>query len=181
MTKDTLKRAWKLFFVFLRISSFTLGGGYAMVPVMQWEIDKLGWMKKEEFLSILSVAQSIPGPIAFNTAVLVGKKISGLLGSILSGMAIALPPFVAIVAVASFLKPFLNNIYVKAFLMGTYAAVVGLVFNVLLGLIKKQQWKFLRIVVVGSGASLLLLNRNSLYAVFAISILVLYTWGKVKS
>lgn len=178
MNNGSLKRALKAFSVFLKISSFTLGGGYAMVPVMQWEIDKLGWMKKEEFLTILSAAQSVPGPIAFNTAVLVGKKVAGPFGSILSGIAIALPPFIAIVAVASALKPFLNNVYVKAFLMGTYAAVVGLVFNTLLGLIKRQRWGLLKIVVVGLGVSLLLFNRNAVFAVFVVSILILYIWRR---
>lgn len=178
MNKNTRKQLWKVFYVFLRISSLTLGGGYAMVPVMQWEADRLGWMRKEEFLSLLSVAQSIPGPIAFNTAILVGKRAAGVLGAILAGIAISLPPFFAIVAVASLLRPFLHNAYVKAFLLGAYAAVMGLVFNVFLGLFKKQRWTLLRMLVVGLGATLLLISRNTLYAVFAASVLILYVWGR---
>ncbi|KUK03708.1 MAG: Chromate transporter [Thermotoga sp. 50_1627] len=178
MNKSVWKRAWKVFGVFLKVSSLTLGGGYAMVPIMQWEAERLGWMKKEEFLSLLSVAQSIPGPIAFNTAIIVGKRVAGVPGAVLSGVAITLPPFVAIVAVASLLKPFLNNVYVRAFLLGVYAAVVALVFNVLLGLIKKQRWTMLRLMVIGVGVVLLLINRNTLYAVFAASIWLLYAWGE---
>lgn len=147
-----------------------------MVPVIQWEVERLGWMKKEEFLVLLSAAQSVPGPIAFSTAVLVGKKMAGVLGAILAGVAIALPPFFAIVAVASALRPFLNNAYVKAFLLGVYAAVVGLVFNVLLGLLKRQRWGVLRVVVVALGAVLLMVSKNLLYAVFAVSVTVIYLW-----
>jgi len=178
VSEGVWKRAWKAFGVFLKISSLTLGGGYAMVPVMQWEAEKLGWMKRDEFLNLLSVAQSIPGPIAFNTAIIVGKKVAGVPGAILSGVAIALPPFVAIVAVASLLKPFLNNAYVRAFLLGVYAAVVALVFNVLLGLIKKQSWTMLKSMVIGVGVVLLLIHRNTLYVVFAATIWLLYIWRK---
>lgn len=178
MSEGTWKSALKAFGVFLRISTLTLGGGYAMVPVMQWEADRLGWMKKEEFLSLLSVAQSIPGPIAFNTAILVGKKVAGVLGAVLSGVAIALPPFFAIVAVAGLLRPFLHNVYVRAFLLGVYAAVVGLVFNVLIGLLKRQRWALLRTMIVGVGVALLLSSRSALYAVFVASIWLLYVWGR---
>lgn len=176
MSEGKWKRTLKVFWVFLKISSLTLGGGYAMVPVMQWEVERLGWMKKEEFLILLSAAQSMPGPIAFNTAVLVGKRVAGVLGAILSGVAIALPPFFAIVAVASALKPFLNSTYVRAFLLGVYAAVVGLVFNVLLGLVKRQRWGILKAVVVALGVVLLTVSENLLYVVFVVSIVVLYLW-----
>ncbi|WP_448523291.1 chromate transporter [Pseudothermotoga sp.] len=178
MSEGPWKRALKAFGVFLKISALTLGGGYAMVPVMQWEAEKLGWMKKEEFLNLLSVAQSIPGPIAFNTAMLVGKKVAGVFGAIFSGVAIALPPFFAIVAVAGLLRPFLHNIYVRAFLLGVYAAVAGLVLNVLLSLLKRQRWALLRTVIVGVGVALLLVSRSALYVVFAASIWLLYVWGK---
>ncbi|MGB9789735.1 MAG: chromate transporter [Thermotoga caldifontis] len=176
MSDGVWKRTLKVFWVFLKVSSLTLGGGYAMVPVIQWEVERLGWMKKEEFLVLLSAAQSMPGPIAFNTAVLAGKRVAGVLGAILAGVAIALPPFFAIVAVASALKPFLNNTYVRAFLLGVYAAVVGLVFNVLLGLLKRQRWGVLKVVVVTLGVVLLMVSKNLLYAVFVVSIVVLYLW-----
>lgn len=167
----------KVFFTFLKISTFTLGGGYAMVPVMQWEAKKLGWVTEDEFYKDLSLAQSIPGPIAFNTAVMVGKRVAGVFGAFLAGLAIVLPPFFAIVAVASLIRPFANNIYVQGFLKGCYAAVVGLVFNVLYGLLKRQKWGVLRLIIVLTGVILLVFNSSLLIPVFLGVVGILYLKG----
>lgn len=174
--KDS-KVLYKVFFTFLKISTFTLGGGYAMVPVMQWEAKKLGWVTEDDFYRDLSVAQSIPGPIAFNTAVMIGKRVAGVFGAFLAGLAIVLPPFFAIVAVASLIKPFSNNIYVQGFLKGCYAAVIGLVFNVFYGLVKRQKWDFFRLMVVSVGIILLVFNASLLIPVFLAVVGTLYLKG----
>lgn len=171
------KLLYKVFFTFLKISTFTLGGGYAMVPVMQWEAKKLGWVTEDEFYKDLSLAQSIPGPIAFNTAVMVGKRVAGVFGAFLAGLAIVLPPFFAIVAVASLIKPFASNIYVQGFLKGCYAAVVGLVFNVFYGLLKRQKWDVFGLAVVLTGVILLVLNSSLLIPVFLGVVGILYLKG----
>lgn len=148
-----------------------------MVPVMQWEAKKLGWVTEDEFYKDLSLAQSIPGPIAFNTAVMVGKRVAGVFGAFLAGLAIVLPPFFAIVAVASLIKPFASNIYVQGFLKGCYAAVVGLVFNVFYGLLKRQKWDVFGLAVVLTGVILLVLNSSLLIPVFLGVVGILYLKG----
>ncbi|GAB4310278.1 MAG: chromate transporter [Pseudothermotoga elfii] len=167
----------KVFLTFLKISSLTLGGGYAMIPVMQWEAKKMGWSNEDEFYEDLSIAQTIPGPIAFNTAIMVGKRVAGIPGALLAGIAVVLPPFFAIVAVASVIKPLSNNIYVRGFLKGCYAAVIGLVFNVFYGLIKKQKWTIFKVVIVAAGVILLILNSDFLIPVFAGVLFFLYFKG----
>ncbi|MGJ8453974.1 chromate transporter [Pseudothermotoga sp. U03pept] len=167
----------KVFFTFLKISALTLGGGYAMIPVMQWEAKKLNWLTEDEFYKNLSIAQSIPGPIAFNTAIIIGKQVAGILGAFLAGLAIVIPPFLAIVAVASVIKSFSASVYVQGFLNGCYAAVIGLVFNVFYGMLKRQKWDLFRILVVLTGVILLILNSSLLIFVFLGVIGVLYLKG----
>ncbi|MFN3284565.1 MAG: chromate transporter [Pseudothermotoga sp.] len=168
---------FKVFFTFLKISTFTLGGGYAMIPVMQWEAKRLGWFSEDVFYKTLSLAQSIPGPIAFTTAVLVGKRVAGIFGAFLAGLAVVLPPFFAIVGVASLIKPFSNNIYMQGFLKGCYAAVIGLVFNVLYGLLKRQKWDLFRSGVVLISILLLIIDASLLIPVFLGVIGILYLRG----
>ncbi len=169
---------FKVFFTFLKISTFTLGGGYAMVPVMQWEAKRLGWLSEDEFYKDLSLAQSIPGPIAFTTAVMVGKRVAGFLGALLAGLAIVVPPFFAIVTVANLIKPFAGNIYVRGFLKGCYAAVIGLVFNVLYGLLKRQRWDIFRFGIISAGVVLLIFNSSLLIVVFLGVVGILYLKGE---
>ncbi len=177
ISKANFRLLSKIFFTFLRISSLTLGGGYAMVVVMQWESRKLNWTSEDEFYKNLSIAQAIPGPIAFNTAVLLGKKVGGTLGSIAAGLGVVLPPFFAIVAVASILKPLLHLVYVQAFLKGCYAAVIALVLNVLYDLFKKQKWGIFNTSVLIVGVLLLLYKSVFLIPVFLGTISLLYLRG----
>ena len=72
---------WQIFISFFKIGSFTLGGGYAMIPLIQQEVvDKKGWLKENEFVEMMAIAQSAPGPIALNTAIFVGYKARGIKG-----------------------------------------------------------------------------------------------------
>ena len=76
---------WQIFISFFKIGSFTLGGGYAMIPLIQQEVvDKKGWLKESEFVEMMAIAQSAPGPIALNTAIFVGYKARGVKGVIFS-------------------------------------------------------------------------------------------------
>ena len=87
----------KLFGIFFKIGAFTLGGGYAMLPLIQNEIvEKNNWIKEDEFLELLAMAQSAPGPIAVNVAVFVGYKIGGLPGTIITSLGTVLPSFLII-------------------------------------------------------------------------------------
>jgi len=107
----------ELFWIFFKIGAFTLGGGYAMVPLIQAEIiDKKNWIEEEEFVKLLALAQSSPGALAVNISVFVGYKIKRMLGVIVTVVASALPSFIVILLIALLFSNIQDNVYViKAF------------------------------------------------------------------
>ena len=118
----------EMFLTFAKIGSFTLGGGYAMVPIMEREIvDNKHWLEREEFMDILVVAQSTPGLFAIDMASHIGYKLKGLWGGILCALAVAVPSIVVILLIAIFFQSFKNNIYVEKFFMGARPCVVALI------------------------------------------------------
>ena len=117
-----------MFFTFCKIGTFTLGGGYAMLPIMQREVvEKHGWLTQEEFLDVLAVAQSMPGLFAINMASHIGIKHSGVKRGIICSLGVALPSIIAILLIAMFFQTFKDNVYVEKFFMGVRPAVVALI------------------------------------------------------
>ena len=128
---------WRLFLSFLKIGAFTFGGGYAMVPLIEREvIDNRGWVAREDFLDLLTIAQSAPGPIALNTAVFVGYRIAGLWGALSALMGIVLPAFTIILLVAIFFADVRDNRVVDAAFKAMRPAVVALIVAPIVGLLK---------------------------------------------
>ena len=98
----TMQRLRTIFASFFKIGLFTFGGGYAMLPLIEQElIAKRGWIEHKEFLDLLTLAQSVPGPIAINTSVFVGYKMRGLKGAVAALLGSVLPSFVIILAIAA--------------------------------------------------------------------------------
>ena len=96
-----MQRLRTIFASFFKIGLFTFGGGYAMLPLIEQElIAKRGWIEHKEFLDLLTLAQSVPGPIAINTSVFVGYKMRGLKGAVAALLGSVLPSFVIILAIA---------------------------------------------------------------------------------
>lgn len=117
-----------LFSVFFRIGLFTLGGGYAMLPLIEREIvDRKKWIGSEDFLDVLAVAQSLPGPIAVNTAVFVGYRTRGILGSITGLLGTVMPSFLCMIIIASFFVGIRDNPVVGAVFTGIRPAVAALI------------------------------------------------------
>lgn len=124
-----------IFWSFLKIGAFTFGGGYAMIPLIQHEvINSRGWLTKEEFVELLTLAQAAPGPIALNTAVFVGYKQRGYLGSLASVLGVVIPSFVIILVVAIFFANMRQNQWVDAAFKGMRPAVVALIVAPIVGL-----------------------------------------------
>lgn len=86
---------WRLFFTFARIGMFTIGGGYAMVPLIERDVVNKGWLSKEEFLDVFAMAQSMPGVFAVNISIFVGYKLKGIPGSIMCALGTILPSFLS--------------------------------------------------------------------------------------
>lgn len=117
-----------MFISFSKIGAFTLGGGYAMVPILEKEIvDKYKWLTREEFIDILVVSQSMPGIFAINMASHIGYKLKGIKGGIIASLSTALPSIIAILLIAMFFQTFKDNIYIEKIFMGIRPAVVALI------------------------------------------------------
>ena len=121
---------FNLFFTFFKIGTFTFGGGWAMISIIEREIvDKHRWLERESFLDLLAVAQSLPGILAVNIAVAIGDKLKGGKGSLVAALGTILPSFCMILIIAIFLTPDLikNNEVLSAIFKGIRPAVVALI------------------------------------------------------
>ena len=127
----------ELFASFFKIGIFTFGGGYAMVSIIQREvIDSRGWIKEQEFLDLLTLAQSAPGPISLNTAVFVGYKMYGYRGAVTALAGVVLPSFIIMLLVAAFFSQVRHNTVIDAAFKGIRPVVVALMFAPIIGFVK---------------------------------------------
>ncbi len=128
---------FQLFYSFLKIGLFTFGGGYAMIPLIEREvITNKKWIAESEFLELLTVAQSAPGPISLNTSVFVGYKMRGYAGALAAISGVVLPSFVIILLVAIFFSDIRHNPVVDAAFRAMRPAVVALIVAPVVGLAK---------------------------------------------
>lgn len=113
---------------FSKIGLFTIGGGYAMIPLIEhYVVERNKWVEKEEFLDLLALAQSAPGVFAVNIAIFIGYKLRGLKGAIFASIGSALPSVVCILLIAIFFRTFRENQIVEYVFRGIRPAVVALV------------------------------------------------------
>ncbi len=119
---------WNGFATFFRIGLFTIGGGYAMIPMIEADVvDKNKWVSREEFPDLMAVAQSCPGIFAVNMGILVGYKLKGISGSVVCALGTILPSFLIILGVAVFFRQFRDNAAVQSIFKGIRPAVVALI------------------------------------------------------
>ena len=113
---------------FFKIGAFTFGGGYAMLPIIQKEVvEKKKWIGETEFLDMVAISQSAPGPLAVNISAFVGQKMKGLMGLITSTLGAILPSFIIIILVASVFLGIENSPVVQRVFQGIRPAVVALI------------------------------------------------------
>ena len=118
---------WTLFLTFLKIGVGTIGGGYAMLPLIQREVVDRGWLSKEDFIDLFSVAQSLPGIFAVNISSFVGYKVKKRMGSVVCALGTILPSFVIILLIATFFTQVQDNEWVEKIFKGLRPAVVALI------------------------------------------------------
>lgn len=123
---------WDLFFTFLRIGAFTIGGGYAMLPLIQKEtVEKRHWVGEEEFAEIIGLSQTAPGAIAINSSIYLGFRVAGFPGAIFAVTGMVVPSLVFILTIAVFFERFSTIPAVKAIFNGVRPAVMGLILAAL--------------------------------------------------
>lgn len=146
------KKLLKLFLSTLYLSAFTFGGGYVIVTLMKKKfVDDYQWIDEKEMLDLIAIAQSSPGAIAVNGAIVVGYKLSGIIGVLICIVATVIPPFVIISIISLFYNLFKTNIYVALMLEGMQAGVgaviATVVYEMATGLLKEKNNIYIIIMI----------------------------------
>lgn len=138
--RERLRESWQLFLIFFKIGAFTFGGGYAMIPLIEYETtEKRQLIEKEEIMDIVAIAESTPGPIAINSATFVGYRTAGVLGSFMATLGVVLPSFVTILLIAFFLRKVMDYAVVRYAFFGIRAGVLALIVKSLISFWKKAE------------------------------------------
>lgn len=169
MKNKNIKICLALFRTFFKIGAFTIGGGYAMLPLIQREVaEKQKWITESDMLDIVAIAESTPGPIAINTATFVGKKTAGFLGAFSATLGTVLPSFVIIVALSHVLNLAEDLEPVRFAFNGIRAGVIALIVKALWGMAKQcPKNMFSLIVAVAAFAVVLFTGLSALWVIIA--------------
>ena len=146
-----MKKYLKLFFTMLKIGLFTFGGGYAMIALLENEfVSKKEWIEKDEFLDMVAIAESTPGPIAINAATYIGYKMLGFLGSLTATVAVCIPSFVIIYAISLFFDTFLSFTLVSYAFRGIQVCVIWLILSAGLKMLKQMKKTVFNILILSA-------------------------------
>ena len=163
---------WKIFLVFAKIGAFTIGGGIPMIAAIKSELTEKGWLKDEDFIDIITLAQTAPGLFAVNISILTGHKLRGTKGSVVATIASCLPPFLIILLVAIFFTSFKDNEYVISAFKGIRPVVVALIGVPMIDMIKatKMRW-WSWVIVVSSMVLVCFMSVSPIYILICIIVI----------
>lgn len=165
---------WKIFLVFAKIGAFTIGGGIPMIAAIKSELIERGWLKDEDFLDIITLAQSAPGLFAVNISILTGHKLRGTKGSVVATIASCLPPFLIILMIAIFFTSFKDNEYVISAFKGIRPVVVALIGVPMIDMIKATKMKWWSWIIVLSSMTLVcFMEVSPIYILICVIVLAL--------
>ena len=159
---------WESFKTFFKIGMFTIGGGYAMIPIIETEVvNKHHWVSKEEFLDLIAISQSCPGVFAINISIFIGYKLKKIPGAIATALGTALPSFLIILAIDIFFHQFEDNPVVAAIFRGIRPAVVALIAVPTFNLAKSANitWATCWIPIAGALAIYLIDGFSPIYLI----------------
>ena len=174
-----MKKDWKvygkLFASTFYLSTFTLGGGYVIVPLMKKKfVDELHWIEEEEMLNLVALAQSCPGPVAVNASILVGFRIGGALGAATTILGTVLPPLIILSVISLFYVQFKSNRVVAAVLKGMQAGVAAVILDVVLTMasqIAKKRAVLPIVVMIGAFVAAYFFGVNVMFIILACGLL----------
>ena len=173
---------WQIFAVFAKIGAFTIGGGYAMIPIIQDEMARRGWISEEELPDIVALSQSAPGVLAVNISIFAGYRLRGVKGSIAATLGSITPSFCIILAIAMLFTSFKDNPWVVRAFKGIRPVVIALIAVPMLNMAKKccKTWWAWAIALTAL-ILVAFLNVSPIYILLCIIILAFgYTWFKEK-
>ncbi|MPQ44832.1 chromate transporter [Clostridium tarantellae] len=150
----------KLFFSFLKIGTFSFGGGYAMLPFMSREVvTNNHWLSKLDFLDIIGISQMTPGPVSINTATFVGYKMAGVIGSLISTLGVIIISFILVLIVSKILNKFKANKSIQAALIGMKPVLIALIINAFISL-AKDSYTDIKSVIITIIIAIMLLSKK---------------------
>ena len=174
---------WQIFLVFAKIGAFTIGGGIPMIAAIKSELVERKWLNDEDFIDIITLAQTAPGLFAVNISILTGHRLRGTKGSIVATIASCLPPFLIILIVAMFFTNFKDNEYVIRAFKGIRPVVVALIGVPMIDMIKatKMRW-WSWLIVVSSMTLVCFLKVSPIYILICVSAGAAYiSWYRNKN
>lgn len=175
---NKLKTLLKLFITFFKIGLFTFGGGYAMVAVMERElVERKNWIEHEEFLDVIAIAESTPGPIAINSATYIGYKRAGVLGSVFATLGVVVPSFIIIFAISLVFDKFMQFKAVQYAFRGIQAGVSFLILSAGIKMLKKLKRTPLNVILFS--ATTIAMITLSLFAIKFSSIFFILIGGTI--
>lgn len=166
---------WKLFVSTLYLSAFTFGGGYVIVTLMKEKfVDELHWIEEDEMLDLIAIAQSAPGAIAVNGAIVVGYKLAGLVGALVAIVATIIPPFVVISVISYFYELFRDSFVLNRLLSGMQAGVGAVIASVVWdmgGGVVKQKSAVSDLIMLAAFAAACIFRVNVVYIILTCIVL----------
>ena len=184
--REKRKTLLKLFLTTLYISAFTFGGGFVIVTFMKRKfVDELHWIDDQEMLDLAALAQSSPGTIAVNAAILVGWRVAGFLGMICAVVGTILPPMIILSVISLFYAQFADNRYVALVLNGMQAGVAAVILDVVIGLghdVVKQRSALHLLVMVAAFVAVAFFDVNVILIILAAALVGVLTlvWRKMR-
>ena len=162
----------KIFTTFAKIGAFTIGGGYAMIPIIQREVvEKNGWIEEKDFMDILAISQSAPGILAVNISIFLGYRLRGVKGSIVATLGSALPSFLIILLIAMFFAGYQDNPTVIKIFKGIRPAVVALIAVPMISMAKKAKLNIYTGTLAAATAVLIIfLKVSPLYILLVVGV-----------
>lgn len=153
MEQTTKNKYWILFTSTFYLSAFTFGGGYVIIPLLKQKFaDELGWIEEEEMLDMAAIAQSSPGAVAVNASILVGYRVAGLPGVVISVIGTILPPFIILTLISFFYQAFRTNPVVSAVLQAMQAGIAAVILHVVFSMaqpfVKRRDWLSVALMVI---------------------------------
>ena len=172
---------WDLFWTFVKVSAFTIGGGMAMVAVVRdILVVKRKWMTDDEFMDVLAISQTLPGLMAVNTAIFIGYRLKGTRGSILATLGSILPPFIIILAIAMVFTGYRDNEVVEAVFKGIRPAVVALIAVPTIQMALRQKWNWVYgIIAIVTMVLIAYLHVSPIYIILVVGVLAA-AWAKYR-
>ena len=165
---------WQIFLTFGKIGAFTIGGGIPMIAAIKSELIEKGWLKDEDFLDIITLAQTAPGLFAVNISILTGHKLKGTKGSVVATIASCLPPFLIILMIAMFFTAFKDNEYVLRAFKGIRPVVVALIGVPMIDMIRATKMKWWSwILSLSSMVLVCLMEVSPIYILICVIVLAL--------